>query len=318
MLKLTRLKATLVALAACCAGQAWAETMSYEFTGSIFNMNDIEDLNLGVVPELGSSFSGTITYDLDAIGTPYAWGATEEDVLGIHYLSPIPPAKMTLTIAGVTLSAAQGTDLSVLVGDDVPSNLFEPFVDSLIFASQISDPGNISFNLRLEDTTRSAFSDPELPEWIDLEAFDLRGIELYGPATRLNLIGTVRTLTPVAKNVSIDIRPGRFPNRVGPTAHEFVSVAVLNVAQTSGDPGFNPFRVNPATVHFGVAGTEATPVSRAFHDVDGDGDQDLIFFFRVQESEISCPSTTAKLTGRTFGGQPFVGIDSVRTIACDH
>ena len=49
-------------------------------------------------------------------------------------------------------------------------------------------------------------------------------------------------------------------------------------------------------------------------DVDGDGDTDLLFHFRLSETGLTCDSTEGTLTGETFGGQAIEVTDSVRMI----
>jgi len=76
--------------------------------------------------------------------------------------------------------------------------------------------------------------------------------------------------------------------------------------------GFDACTVDPETVRFGP--DEAEPVQWACEDVDGDGDCDMIFHFRTQETGIQPGDTEATLTGETTGGMDIVASDSVRTV----
>ena len=49
-------------------------------------------------------------------------------------------------------------------------------------------------------------------------------------------------------------------------------------------------------------------------DVDGDGDLDLMFHFRLSDTALTCSSIQATLTGSTFTGLPIQGTDSVRMV----
>ena len=49
-------------------------------------------------------------------------------------------------------------------------------------------------------------------------------------------------------------------------------------------------------------------------DVDGDGDIDLVFHFRLGDTDLTCGSTEGTLTGETFDGQAIDGTDAVRMI----
>jgi len=111
-------------------------------------------------------------------------------------------------------------------------------------------------------------------------------------------------------DVTIDIKPGSFPNSVNPYDKGVIPVAILTT------PTFDAATVAPATVRFGKTGTEAKPASYILKDVDGDGDLDLILQFRTQVTKIVCGTTSAVLTGKTASGHAIRGTDSVRTVNC--
>jgi hypothetical protein len=71
--------------------------------------------------------------------------------------------------------------------------------------------------------------------------------------------------------------------------------------------GFDPSTVDPSTVEF----ASAPPVRWAMEDLDGDGDTDLLLHFKMQELSLTNDSTTATLTGTTYGGQAIEGTDTV-------
>jgi hypothetical protein len=49
-------------------------------------------------------------------------------------------------------------------------------------------------------------------------------------------------------------------------------------------------------------------------DVDGDGDEDLLFHFKTQELDLDENSAEATLTGATDSGQPIEGTDTVNIV----
>jgi hypothetical protein len=112
------------------------------------------------------------------------------------------------------------------------------------------------------------------------------------------------------KRVSIDIKPGSFPNSINPRSRGVIPVAILTTAT------FDATTVDPTTVFFGKTGTEAAPVHFAFEDVDQDGDTDMILHFNTQDTGIQCGDTSASLTGETFSGQALEGSDSIKTVGC--
>ncbi|HEY4510121.1 MAG TPA: hypothetical protein VJC15_03995 [Candidatus Paceibacterota bacterium] len=54
-------------------------------------------------------------------------------------------------------------------------------------------------------------------------------------------------------------------------------------------------------------------VQRHEEDVDGDGNPDLMFHFRQDETTLTCDSTEATLTGKTSSEDLFIGTDSIDT-----
>jgi hypothetical protein len=124
-------------------------------------------------------------------------------------------------------------------------------------------------------------------------------------STRLTVIIRRTTI-----GVSIDIKPGSFPNRINPKNKGVIPVAILTTAT------FDATTVDPTTVRFGPTGTEAVPMQSALEDVDGDGDTDMILYFKTQDTGFVCGDTSASLTGETLSGQPIEGSDSIKTAGC--
>jgi len=105
-------------------------------------------------------------------------------------------------------------------------------------------------------------------------------------------------------SVSIDIKPGSFPNSINLKSKGTVAVAIL------GTSSFDVDDVAVDTVEF--AG--AAPVRVSFEDVNLDGHVDLVFHFQTQDLQLTSISTEATLTGETTGGTPITGTDSVRVV----
>jgi hypothetical protein len=49
-------------------------------------------------------------------------------------------------------------------------------------------------------------------------------------------------------------------------------------------------------------------VHSALKDVDGDGDTDMVPYFKTQAAGIQCGDTSASLTGETFSAQMIQGL----------
>jgi Tol biopolymer transport system component len=112
--------------------------------------------------------------------------------------------------------------------------------------------------------------------------------------------------------IEIDIKPGRFPNRINPKSRDPIPVAILTT------DAFDAATVDLTTVHFGPTGTEAAPVHSILADVDGDGDADILLHFKTRDTHIEWGDTSASLTGETFSGRAIKGSDSIRTVWCKH
>ena len=109
--------------------------------------------------------------------------------------------------------------------------------------------------------------------------------------------------------VSIDIKPGSYPNSINPSSNGKLPVAIL----TTDD--FNTIDVDPDTVVF----LGANPLKWADEDVDDDGDIDKIFHFKTRELNFSMlelieNETWATLSGYTFDQEYFEGKDTVRLV----
>ncbi|MBI4590387.1 MAG: LamG domain-containing protein [Candidatus Rokubacteria bacterium] len=110
--------------------------------------------------------------------------------------------------------------------------------------------------------------------------------------------------------VTIDIKPGSFPNSINPRSRGVIPLAILTT------DSFDATTVDSTTVLFGPTGAEAAPVRSALEDVDLDGDTDMILHFNTQDTRIQCGDTSASLTGQTISGQALEGADSIKTAGC--
>jgi len=125
---------------------------------------------------------------------------------------------------------------------------------------------------------------------------------------------SVVSLNADVLEVSIDIKPGSDPNSINCTNERgVIPVAILTTAE------FDALTVDHTTVTFeGVGETHVDRRTgdprRHEDDVNGDGDMDLVFHFRLGPTGLTCTSIEAALTGETFDGLPIKGSDEVRMI----
>lgn len=112
--------------------------------------------------------------------------------------------------------------------------------------------------------------------------------------------------------VVIDVR--RVINVKG--ANGVIPVAVYSTSVDNGEAAdFDASTIDPASVAFGP-GAAAPAHAGHLEDLDGDGDIDAMFHFRVGESGVACGDTEAVLSGATADGQAFAGTDTIRVKGC--
>ena len=74
--------------------------------------------------------------------------------------------------------------------------------------------------------------------------------------------------------------------------------------------------IDIASLRFGVTGEEAAALRAVLDDVDGDGDTDLLVFFRVRETAIDCETLFTYISGVTLTGVSIAATDSVTMVGC--
>jgi hypothetical protein len=111
--------------------------------------------------------------------------------------------------------------------------------------------------------------------------------------------------------IEVDIKPGSDPNSINCNAvNEMITVAILTTEE------FDATTVDHTTVTFEGASEihvdkkTGGPQSHE-EDVDKDGDVDLVFHFRLGDTNLTCESTEGTLTGETYESLPIIGTDTV-------
>jgi hypothetical protein len=109
---------------------------------------------------------------------------------------------------------------------------------------------------------------------------------------------------PEPTQITIDIKPGSYPNSINFKSNGVVPVAILSTID------FEATAVDPDTVLF----ADASPVKWMMEDINQDGDMDLLLHFRTQELNLTQDSAEATLTGETTDGTHITGTDKVNIV----
>ncbi len=114
-------------------------------------------------------------------------------------------------------------------------------------------------------------------------------------------------LEPV--QVTIDIKPGSFPNSINLGSRGVVAVAIFST------PEFDATTIDPAMVTLANALValkgKGVPMA-SVADVNDDGLSDLVVHIDTETLELSAGDTDAVLKAKTFGGLLVAGMDLVR------
>ena len=113
----------------------------------------------------------------------------------------------------------------------------------------------------------------------------------------------------VTIQVQVDVKPEESPNRINPKSKGTVPVAIL------GSASFDVNTVDVGSVTLGGAPVakknDGRPMS-SVEDANGDGRKDLVMHFDTQS--LPTNTTVLELSGKTKGGSPIVGSDSVEWV----
>jgi len=135
------------------------------------------------------------------------------------------------------------------------------------------------------------------------------GIPYFGLWFTFNDLTTGQDITTGGNSTEleavIDIKPGSDVNSINLKSKGVVPVAILTTED------FDAMDADAGSVMF--AG--ASPIRWHIEDVDGDGDEDMLFHFKTEElTDLSSSSTEAVLTGTTLDGIQFSGTDTVNIV----
>jgi hypothetical protein len=238
----------------------------------------------------GSSSSGALASAPD--GTVYVVSTSNPTVL---------PQLIRIGTDGMASVFAEGTDLQVngTVAVDAQGNVYWSRADGM---AKYAPSGQL-LGLLPGPPDKAAFGSPRGAvfdahgDLFVMDNFDCKKIYKY-------------TLGPQVLQAVIDISPGDAANELNPRGHGRLKVALLS------SDTLDATQVALETIRFGATGTEARQVRSWRADVNGDGRLDTVLAFKLQDTQLSCASTSAVLTGHTSNGIAFQGADAVVPTGC--
>ena len=270
---------------------AEAQLTTYNFTGQI---TYVSNPPFGLSLTAGDPVTGSIVYD-SSLPPAYDTG----NVAG--YMQS-PPSGMSLVIGGAAIQSVGTASLQVL-NDGYGVDNFNGYFTPISVNGQNQPNGSAGFSLT--DVSQTAFSSTALPQSLHVGSFNSRtGFIFVGSST---VFFSIDTLARPALQVTIDVKPGGFPNSINPRSDGVIPVAILTTS------AFDATTVDPTTVLFGATGTEAAAVQSSLEDVDGDGDIDRILHFRTRYGHTVWGHLRLP-HGRDLQWTGHRGVDSIKTV----
>lgn len=118
-----------------------------------------------------------------------------------------------------------------------------------------------------------------------------------------------------ALDVRIDIDPWSNANQVNPAATADLIVFLFGGDTLAGNPDtLDVSQVRVASVVFGPGNARSR--ASLITDFDRDGTQDIGFIFAIPDTGIACGDNEATLSGMTYSGVAFSGVDMLQTTGC--
>ena len=139
-------------------------------------------------------------------------------------------------------------------------------------------------------------------------ALALQGLFLFSPSAV-----HAQEECPAPLAVEIDVKPVGDANKINLSSRGLIPVAVLST-ETFDTSLFTPemAHLSDARTAMGCMGAEA--VRWTYTDVNGDGRLDLVFFFRVQDLNLSSSTTAVTLMAHGDYGSTTLHIEGTDTV----
>src|SRR2546422_6279719 len=256
-------------------------------------------LPLGTVVSIGANLEDTGFLEVVQSGDPSAPFLTFASAEGgIAVTEPCAVSPFGCIVAFASFNTTAGSAGITTIRQQTSTGQF-PVASGVPF----------SLTARILVTARGRTLDPltQLGASADLTGTALLTFDLP-PGTFITSPGGF-SQSATAFQVTIDIKPGSFPNSINPRSKGKIPVVILSTGDFDA-----PLRVDTMSLTFGRTGDEASLVfcNTSGEDVNGDGRLDLVCHFSAQAAGFVVGDLEGILKGRTIDGTPIAGRDSVR------
>ena len=139
------------------------------------------------------------------------------------------------------------------------------------------------------------------------KTISIAGIAILTLSLALSGIVVQDAMAVEPNDATIDIRPGTDSNYIFTSSRGLVPVVLFD------EELYDFSLVDAESLQFGPA--NVSPVFQFSVDVNGDGNKDLLSFFKQNETGIECGDTAATLSFNVDDA-PYLGIDNVTVAPC--
>ncbi len=176
-----------------------------------------------------------------------------------------------------------------------------------------ADDSLVDFLGLVDGTDAIRYWDDSILDWADITGATYGRDYMLDYLIEGDLAGyTMLTVDNLLFDVSIDIKPGGYPNSINLDSKGNIPVAIFSTDD------FDATTVDPATIILADAGVKARgkkgDLMASFEDVDDDGLIDLLVHIDTQGLVLGDGDVEAQLTGETFDGLSILGTDTIRLV----
>jgi len=244
-------------------------------------------------------------------------------------ISALPPKVLVAAGSPVDLTVTEPDGFTITPTTIIPSDLeFLRQIPGVLYYSEMERgaDGNpidqvYSYTLKTGDYTVQVLPEPGTPSGatytLDFSAGEqsitlaqdtpISQIPSDGYGITTSDTGALNTFIPV----SIDIKPGSFPNSINLKSSGVISVAIF------GNNTFDVNEINLDAIKFADAAIKLKKSGQfmaSYEDLNGDGIIDLIIHFATKELNLTSSDTKANLEGRLINEEIIKGSDSIRIV----